>query len=549
MGFFGNEDFSHFAVAAVASALIGYAVPWALDRLLLRRVMADRVAAIALGGAFVFLALMAGTTVYLTWTSPFFERPIIIPPVGFAISFLLGTAAAGAARLAVYSHYEQNLDEPIVFEPDYDDLSRYDAELDAWDEKHGHKNYLSRHWAGHLSLPLSYWVNGALLSVVVFGAAEFLAHRIRTGGGSLRWLAIVALLYLAVSTLLWIWSSVGIWRSAYWHRRRGGSPGWGFAARSLILLSAALTLFRSQDIALQAAELGTLATGRDSLGAVARMEVSKDGHDLILRGTLAQGAASRFRALLAGHPGVTDVILTSPGGRMLEAERIAAAVRERRLDTRVDRDCMSACTFILLAGRERTAPEGARIGFHQPAFPGLDSAEMRGAIEESRAAYLGAGVDPAFTWRAMTTPAEGMWFPSQDELLAAHVLTGTDFLVSAETPERKASRKAAERQRLLAQLAAMAAAVNRDAPVRLGPKTTLERASVSGAILTQVYTLRLPGVTRVRPSPQLSADLRREACGDPVIGPAIRDGGALVHSYRDAGGRTLFQITVSRCPL
>jgi len=548
MGFFESEDFTHFGLAALAAAAIGYAVPWTLDRLILRRLMADRVASIALGGAFVFLLLMGGTAFYLTRTSPFPDHPIIIPPVGFAVSFLLGTAAAGAARLAIYSHFDSNLDEPIVFDTDPGDLSQYDDELNAWDEKHGHKNYFRRHWTGHLSLPVSYWINGGLLSALIAGAAEYLDDRIKNGGASLRWLAIFSLTYFAVAGAVWIWSSVGIWRSAYWHRRRGGSWGWGFAARALIVVSVVGTLVRSQDIARAATEFGTLAAGRDSLGAVADMAVSKDGRSLTIRGTLALDAAARFRKLLAASPRVTDVVLESPGGRMLEAERIADSIRERRLATRVEHDCMSACTSILLAGRERTAPEDARIGFHQPAFPGLDAAELQGAFEETRASYVAAGVDPGFAWRAMSTPAQSMWFPSADELLAAHVLTGTDFVISAETPAQKAANRVLRRRALQLRLHDMANAINATGPTRLDALTTFERARVDDTTLTNLYSVHIPGSGAVVPGADLKKKLQRQACDSPAMSAAIRDGASFVHAYSRAGGKHLFDVAVSRCP-
>jgi hypothetical protein len=417
----------------------------------------------------------------------------------------------------------------------------------AWDEKHGHKNYFQRHWAGHLSLPLSYWVNSALLSALIAAAVEFLAGRIRDQGGTLSGLAIVALAYAAFSILFWVWSSVGIWRSAYWHRRRGGTPGWGLAARVMVVLSAAAILFRSGDIALQTAELGTLAAGRDSIGEIAAMKVSKDGSELAVSGNLANGAAARFESLLAASPGVRTIVLTSLGGRMLEAERMAASIRKRRLDTRVEQYCMSACTSLLLAGLERTAPEQARIGFHQPSFPGTDAYEMRDAIERTRAEYLAAGVSPAFVDRALVTPAQDMWFPQPDELIEAKVLTGSPVMV--EAPGGGSRRETLVEMRLRRQMAAEAAGVNSSGPQRIGPITILERASASGTTLTFHYRLEteetfFSGAGRR----QLEQNLRRQACGNVEMALAIRDGASFVHSYSNSRGRRVAEVAITHCP-
>ena len=120
---------------------------------------------------------------------------------------------------------------------------------------------------------------------------------------------------------------------------------------------------------------------------------------------MTSGLSGRFRALAAEAPRLRTVALTSPGGRQLEAMRIAETIGERRLDTRAEIECMSACTFVLLAGRERTAAGGAAIGFHQPAFPGWSESDRRAATAQMMLDYRRAGVSPGFVERAASTPA------------------------------------------------------------------------------------------------------------------------------------------------
>ena len=162
----------------------------------------------------------------------------------------------------------------LVFDPDYDDLSRYDEEVNDWDEKNCGRGYFRRHWVGHLPLPVAYWVNGAMLSALVARRGRISRPQGQDGVAFAAGDGGVALGYIIVSSLVWMWSSVGIWRSAYWHRRRGGSAGWGFAARALVLLGALGITLRAGDVGLQAAELGKLARGEDSIGKVAEMKVS-----------------------------------------------------------------------------------------------------------------------------------------------------------------------------------------------------------------------------------------------------------------------------------
>ena len=543
--YWGDPDFSQMAVAAVVAVLLGYGLSWAMDKAFMRRLVRDRIACIAYGCILVYLLLMGGATLLLTWTSPFVGGPVIIPAVGYAISFLLGTAIAGALRMAVYSRYEGNLDEEIVFDPNYDDLSLYDHEVLAWDETNQGRNYLRRHWVGHLSLPVSYWVNGVVVPALVLVAAELIAYEAKASWQSLRAIAIVALLYLIVSLIVSVWSSVGIWRSAYWHRRRGGTPGWGLAARTAVALSLVVTLFRSGDLALTAAELGTLARGRDSIGEIARMTVSKDGRQLLVEGNLAAGAAARFDGLLGRSPAVREVVLTSPGGRMLEAERMAASIRSRGLDSRVAGHCLSACTSLLLAGRTRTAPETAKIGFHQPSFPGVSAYALGDAVERTRREYVAAGVDERFVWRALATPAQSMWFPNPVELVEAGVLTGSDIFVAGPGGTRR--RETVTEMRLRRQMQATADRINARGPVRLDDFTTMEGASASGTALTQHYRVKVEGLDVAGSRASLTRSFRREICSSVESALAVREGGRFVLSYKDGRGRPVFDVTVAEC--
>jgi hypothetical protein len=546
--FFYAPDLVHVAAAAAAAIPVGYVLTWAMDKAFLRKLVDDRIAGIALGCGIAFVLLMAGGTALLSWgvgSNPFRGGPTLIPPIGFALAFILGLAAVGAIRIVRYGREYEEGDEELVFDADIHDRAQYDEEVVAWDEKNRGRNYLLRHWAGHLSLPVSYWVNGALLSALILAAVEYLTGRLADQGGSLRGIAAVALLYLGFSALLWVWSSVGIWRSAYWHHRRGGTHGWGLAARTAVVLSLILTLFRSGDLALQATELGTLAGGRDSIGEIAGMAVSKDGRQLLLDGNLAAGAAARFEGLLGRSPAVKEVVLTSPGGRMLEAQRMAALIRKRSLDTRVEGHCMSACTSLLLAGRSRTAPETARVGFHQPSFPGLSAYELRGGIERTRAEYLAAGVDERFVSRALATPAQSMWFPTPVELVEARVLTGSDVLVTeGGAPPR---RETLVEMRLRLQMQAAAERINAKAPIRVDEFSTMERATASGTTLTQHYRVETDGVDVAGSRANLERSFRREICSNAESALAVRDGARFVLSYKTGRGRPVFDIAVSRC--
>ncbi|MBL0116023.1 MAG: hypothetical protein IPP45_11860 [Sphingomonadales bacterium] len=110
-------------------------------------------------------------------------------------------------------------------------------------------------------------------------------------------------------------------------------------------------------------------------------------------------------------------------GTHFEAQKIAEIVDRKGLNTYVEGQCESACTLILLAGRDRATTPNARIGFHQPDFPGLDAEGKRAIIDANRVIYLKAGVSDTFIDRAMSASPKSMWYPSYDEMVAANVVT------------------------------------------------------------------------------------------------------------------------------
>jgi hypothetical protein len=549
MSFIFAPQWSHLAAAGIGGFVLGYLLCWAMDKLFLKETVDDRIAGIALSCGVAFLVIMAWATAVLTWlawSDPFIAgRPIVIPPFPYAISLIFGLVLVGVIRTILYGRAYAAGEEELVFDPDIYDQSQYDEEVLAWDERHRHKNYLSRHWAGHLSLPVSFWINGALLSALIAAVVEYAGNRIRENGGTLRGLAIIALAYAALSAVFWVWSATGIWRSAYWHRRRGGTPGWGLGARILVVLFALLVLVRSGDIALRTRELGTLAVGGDTIGPPAEMKLSSDGRDLLLRGNLAAGSAERFEALVGASPGVRRVVLSSSRGRYFEAERMAALIRGRGFDTRVDDVCLPPCTDLLLAGRERTAADRARIGFHQPNLPAGDDYGMRKAVERTRADYVAAGVKRDFVDRILITPPQAMWLPNPAELVEANVLTGSDVFVTKGGERR---RETAVEMRLRLEMAATAERINATLPRRLSPDTTIVRVSASGTTLTHHYRIEADRIDAAGTRRGLGRQLRRQICSDADMALAIREGARFVHSYSDRRGRQAVDIAITECP-
>ena len=140
---------------------------------------------------------------------------------------------------------------------------------------------------------------------------------------------------------------------------------------------------------------------------------------LTLSGEYQFGVAEAFAAALEKYPHARTVELAGPGGREMEGLAIAYAIEDRNLVTRAVGDCDSACTLAFLAGRERILHQDGRLGFHAVSSP-----VYVWNLNENYDGYLASrGVPPEFIARAAATPSDDMWYPTRDELLAAHVIT------------------------------------------------------------------------------------------------------------------------------
>jgi hypothetical protein len=143
---------------------------------------------------------------------------------------------------------------------------------------------------------------------------------------------------------------------------------------------------------------------------------------LTLSGEYQYGVAAAFSDALRKYPDTHTVELEGPGGSVNEGFAIAGAIETRNLSTRAVGDCESACTLAFLAGRERTLARDARLGFHSSWSP---VALYDGDDSDIVAHLRHRGVTPEFVRRADDVPATDMWYPTNAELLAAHVITTT----------------------------------------------------------------------------------------------------------------------------
>jgi hypothetical protein len=296
-------------------------------------------------------------------------------------------------------------------------------ELPPWlTNQQNSENYFRRHWKGRLSLSVSYWINGSLIVGIGTIFSAFVLRTIPELGGSIRLISLASIIFIFGYFSAWVWSVVGIWRSAGHHAERGGNQVWASLARGVVILGGVAMAGQLSTTYIPAIkEYGLLIAGIDSLGEPAEMTVSANGRDIIVRGALVEGTAERFATIVSNAPNARTIVLDSRGGRLLEAMRMAELIRKNQLNTYVEDQCASACTLALIAGVDRAADPNAKIGFHQASFPGMDD-ETAEANDEFKQLYAKAGIDGDFIRRASEVTSSTMWYPRHDELVAAGVI-------------------------------------------------------------------------------------------------------------------------------
>jgi hypothetical protein len=303
-------------------------------------------------------------------------------------------------------------------ESEYDEPTAVVAPAPVQPQEEASGNYVLRHWRGQLSLPVSYWINGSLIGLALIALFAILDKA--TQDWELRRIALLSLGMLATVIMVTVWSMVGIWRSAGKHAARGGSAGWARAAQVMTILGVlSFSVRLVTELGPQMKEFGAIASGRDDLGIVTAT-VSHDGQTLLLQGALGTGSTAEVIKVLATAPDVRLIMLNSHGGRLREAEQLAKLVRERSLNTYVETQCLSACTYVFLAGADRAATPNAKIGFHQPSFPGMRSedAGLRNMLD----VYRSAGISEGFLDKVRDTSSNSMWYPTRDELIENGVI-------------------------------------------------------------------------------------------------------------------------------
>ena len=311
------------------------------------------------------------------------------------------------------------------------------------------KNPISRYWRGLYPLGPSYWLVNVLVGILLeAGLVGFL--RVFDPDGTVDPLpgffgigAVGLFVVVAVS-----WLRVGAFRSAQRRARERHAAGrrafWPRLAQVTLapplLLDAGMLYF----VGMLLWTFFPMAFANDPALPNYSVRVLSGGTSIEVEGGIKYGLAGALEAALDSHRGVRTVVLESPGGRLGASEQVAELVSARGLDTEVATHCESACTRIFVAGRNRVLRAGARLGFHSGRTDlSLPTAAVAAMNQTFAARYVAAGVAADFMARVEAVAPTAIWYPSDGELLAAHVVTRIEGAPAASPTDTAAGQPAA----------------------------------------------------------------------------------------------------------
>ena len=287
--------------------------------------------------------------------------------------------------------------------------------------------YVLSHWRGEQSLLRSFWLNGVALRLVIYAIVAML---IRDHPVAIP----LALGAVGTDLAVLIWQCTGYFRAAERNLHGLGSmlPLWGGMFALIVAVFVVLSQWWGLALATHVPPNEIpYSVQRDKLHASNYdMRISEDGTVLTLRGVIALGATKRFMALLAKHPDLRHVHLTSNGGNIFEARGIAKLILARDLNTFVDQGCSSACTLPFIAGKTRRVAPGAQLGFHGYLLTNasqLPHIDVVAEQEKDRDLFRARGVSDGFLDAMFQRSHNEIWTPDLAVLRAAGVVNTDGF--------------------------------------------------------------------------------------------------------------------------
>ncbi|OED37782.1 hypothetical protein AB833_22405 [Chromatiales bacterium (ex Bugula neritina AB1)] len=227
--------------------------------------------------------------------------------------------------------------------------------------------------------------------------------------------------WLVFSVLLLVWQVVGALRAGDLYLKVRGGMVLYWCTIAIVVIAALLTTLQFLD------GLSRIYPPEaEPVAEVKPLEISADAKTLYLNGELSWSLRQSFLQTLQEHTAVETVQIHSDGGLVFVGRALALTIKELKLNTRIEKRCLSACTIVFMAGSKRTMAAQSELGFHQYALsyantsPGVSPAEEQ---QVDREMFRAQGVSEVFLQQIFEAKPEKMAFFTKDRLDGTGVLT------------------------------------------------------------------------------------------------------------------------------
>ena len=270
---------------------------------------------------------------------------------------------------------------------------------------------ISRQWRGEIDFTWLIWVNLLLARL-----ATYFVARAATDAPLWVWLVL-----LPAIICIYVWQLVGTYRHA---RDTLDRPEGISICAALFVAMMAVTMSTGWQLLDQHRHMFVPVKQTYVDPSIIKLPVSADGTEIFFTGPITLKMYNAFRDL-QNYENLEQVTLDSDGGNIFAARGLLRLIEERSLRTHVTGNCYSACTLVFIAGQRRSAESTAQFGFHgysYELFSSLQTVDVQQQQDRDKTLFLDRGVPESFVEQIYNTPADHLWRPGREELVAANIL-------------------------------------------------------------------------------------------------------------------------------
>lgn len=278
------------------------------------------------------------------------------------------------------------------------------------------RHYFDFHKRGDLPWLFTVVVNTLLPLPFMFILLYWLGHQLDFGSYG-RWVALFCVLIVLGLADIFIWQWVGVYRSLAKSQLKNREKYSKIASIVMFIF----VLWGLWLIALPTWNWIRIAAGFDPQG---RYQISaySDKNILRLNGAIGYGLTNKIRSALDQDPKIRILQLELDGGRVAEAQRLAALIRQRKLVTYVEHQCSGPCTTAFIAGERRLIGPNAKLAFYRYVDPRSGKYSLPIQQNADNSFFESQGVLLPITLKMFLANPDEPWIPSHKLLIEARAV-------------------------------------------------------------------------------------------------------------------------------